>query len=187
MKKLLYGLIIAILVITLSGAIVYKFFLPTIIAKTMASRELPDFIPERVKTKIESVKRPLNENAQTVISTIHKSGITFDQIMIAIDEAKEEQAYAMLEELNRTKITSVDQVFDMGKKYFPVDFDVEVFRAAYRQKASLPLIEKAIQYANNYKNEKLMDTQTAKEIVKQILKTKEDEFNKIISNKNQNP
>jgi hypothetical protein len=84
-------------------------------------------------------------------------------------------------ELNKTKITSVDQPFDMAKRYFPVDFDVEVFRDAYRKKATIPLIEKAIMYANKYKNEKLMDAQTAKETAKKILRTKEAEFNKIVA------
>lgn len=166
--------------LVVSGAIVYKFFLPGIIAEAVATEQLPAFIPQRIRTKIGKVNKPLNENAREIIATIHKSGITFDQIVKAIDDAKEEQAYALLDELNRTNITNIDQLFDMGKRHFPVDFDVEVFREAYRKKATIPLIEKAIRYANKYKDEKLMDAQTAKETAKKILRTKEVEFNKIV-------
>jgi hypothetical protein len=165
------------------SAIVYQFFLPNLIAKTLSVEELPSYIPQRIKAKVEKVNKPLNEGARTVISTIHQSNITIEQLLKAIDEAKEEQAYAMLDELNRTKITNVDQLFDMGKRYFPVDFDVEVFREIYRKKATLPLIEKAIVYANKYKDEKLMDAQTAKETAKRILKNKEEEFNRIVNKK----
>ena len=77
-------------------------------------------------------------------------------------------------------INNVDQLFDMGKKYFPVDFDVEVFRETYRKKATIPLIEKAILYANKYRDEKLMDANTAKETAKRVLIAKEEEFNRIV-------
>jgi hypothetical protein len=46
------------------------------------------------------------------------------------------------------------------------------------------LIEKGILYANKYRNEKLMDAETAKETVKQILIAKEDQFNKIVDKAN---
>jgi hypothetical protein len=163
------------------GGIIYKFYLPNIVARTLASEQIPAYVPTRIKTKIEKVKKPINETAKDVINTIHKSGITIEQIMKAIDDAKEEQAYAMLDELNKTTVTNVDQVFDMGKKYFPVDFDVEVFRDFYRKKATLPLIEKGILYANKYRNEKLINAETAKETVKKILLDKEDQFNRIVN------
>lgn len=181
MNRFLCAILIVFFLVIISGVIIYHYFLPTIIAQTVATEQLPSFIPHRIKIKIEKVNKPLNENARQVIATIHKSGITFEQIIKAIDDAREEQAYAMLDELNRTKITDVDQVFDLGKKYFPVDFDVEIFREVYRKKATLPLVEKAIRYANKYKYEKLMDAKTAKETAKKILKAKEEEFNRIIS------
>ena len=183
MRRFLIFSAAAVLTLITGAFIVYKYFLPSIIAKTVVSEELPAFVPQHIKQKIQKVNKPLNEGAKSVISTIHHSGITIEQIIKAIDEAKEEQGYAMLEELNRTKITDVDQLFDMGKKYFPVDFDVEVFREEYRKRATLPLIEKAIAYANKYKDEKVMDAQTAKETAKKILLEKEKEFNKIVSGK----
>lgn len=180
MKRFALAFLCLLLVLSLGGFVVYKFYLPTIIAKTVVANDLPAIVPSTIKTKIEKARKPINEGAGTVISTIHQSGVSIEQIIKAIDEAKEEQAYAMLDELNSTKITNVDQVFDMGKKYFPVEFDVEIFREAYRKKATLPLIEKAIRYANRYRDEKLMDAQTAKETAKRILKEKESEFNKVV-------
>jgi hypothetical protein len=185
-RKWLYFFLAFIFVCILLTFITYKFYLAGIVADTLSSEQLPTYIPQPIKTKIEKVKKPLNETAKDVIKTMHSSGITLDQILKAIDDAKEEQAYAMLDELNKTKITNVDQIFDMGKKYFPVDFDVEVFREFYRKKATLPLIEKALLYANKYRNENLIDAETAKETVKKILVAKEEQFNRIIKQSSPN-
>jgi hypothetical protein len=183
-KKWIYFFLFFFLICILSAGIIYKFYLPSLVAKTLSADQLPGYFPKKLKTKIEKVKKPINETARDVINTMHTSGISLDQVLKAIDDAKEEQAYAMLDELNKTKITDVDQVFDMGKRYFPVDFDVEVFRDFYHKKATIPLIEKGILYANKYRNEKLMDAETAKETVKQILIAKEDQFNKIVDKAN---
>jgi hypothetical protein len=183
-RKWIYFFLFFFLVCAFSAGIVYKFYLPSLVAKTLSDDHLPGYIPNKLKTRIEKVKKPINETARDVIKTIHTSGISLDQILKAIDDAKEEQAYAMLDELNKTHVTNVDQVFDMGKKYFPVDFDVEVFRDFYHKKATVPLIEKGILYANKYRNEKLMDAETAKETIKQILIAKEDQFDKIVDKAN---
>jgi hypothetical protein len=90
-RKWAYIILGFLLMCVIGSVIVYKFFLPSIIAKTLSAEELPAYIPQRVKSKIEKVNKPLNETARNVISTIHNSGITIDQLLKAIDEAKEER------------------------------------------------------------------------------------------------
>ncbi len=181
-KTIIRWILIAIILFILAGGIFYKFFLTDFIANTLLNDSLPSYLPWHLKSKIEKVQKPVSESAFAVISVMHQSGITLDQILKAIDDAKEEQAYAMLDELNTTKITDVDQFFDIGKKYFPVDFDVEVFREVYREKTTMRLIKKAIRHANIYKKEERMDAETAKEIAKKILISKEEEYNEIMDN-----
>jgi hypothetical protein len=48
------------------------------------------------------------------------------------------------------------------------------------------LIEKALLYANKYRNENLIDAETAKETVKKILVAKEEQFNRIIKQSSPN-
>ena len=114
-----------------------------------------------------------------IIKEMHRSKITMAQVFEAIDNAKEEQAFAMLDELNTTDVAPPDEVFDMAKRHFPVDFDVEVFRKPFNEKVDLKLIRKGIRYANIYRETEKVDAATARTIVKKILLQKEAEFNKI--------
>ena len=179
MKK---GILIlsAIVIIGAGCYYAYHWYFPEIIAQSIVSERSPRYVPKKVQNKIRKVKKPINEGASAVITTMHKTGITMEQVLKAIDEAKEEQAYAMLDELNETKIENTNQVFDMAKKHFPVRFNVEVFREAFNDKVNLSLIKKGIRYANIYRDEEKMDARTAKAIVKKILIQKEKDFNKIL-------
>ena len=110
---------------------------------------------------------------------MHKSGVTMDQILKAIDDAQEEQAFAFLDELNESQVDSSDQVFSLAKKHFPVDFNVEIFRKPFNENVSIAHIRKGIHYANIYKEKEEFDVSTAKSIVKRILLQKEDEFKRL--------
>jgi hypothetical protein len=179
MKKLTLTLVIVALIAT-GCYLAYRIYFPEFIAQSIVSEESPAYVPRKMKTTIQKIKKPVNEGAHAVITTMHKSGITIDQILKAIDNAREEQAYAMLDELNNTEIKDPNQVFDMAKKHFPVDFNVEVFRKPFNEKVSLRLIKKGIRYANIYRDEEKMDAQTAKAIVKKILLQKEKDLSKIL-------
>ena len=97
----------------------------------------------------------------------------------AEDETEEEQAYAFLDELNRSEIESPDQVFNMAKRHFPVEFNVEIFRKPFNDKVTIATIRKGVRYANMYKTKEEFDITTAKSVVKQILLQKEEEFRRM--------
>jgi hypothetical protein len=177
---LVVGLLIAL---AISGYIGFKYYMERMIANAIvSSNELPAYLPEKVKEKVMKVRVPVNQGADVIITTMHESKkVTLDQILNAIDNVTEEQAYAMLESLNKTKVENTDQVFDLAKKQFPVDFDVEIFRKAYHQKVSMRLIKKAIVHGNRLKENQDMDFESARSIIKQILIQKEKEFNKVVN------
>jgi hypothetical protein len=178
-KILIAGLVVVLVIIAWMG---FKFYMRRMIANAIVSpNELPTYIPEKVREKVRKVKAPVNQGAEAIINSLHQSKkVTLDQILKAIDNVTEEQAYAMLELLNKTQIKNTDQVFDLAKEHFPVDFDVEIFRKAYHEKVSLRMIRKAIAYGNKYEQTQEMDFESARSIVKQILIQKENELNKVM-------
>jgi hypothetical protein len=178
-------LIICFLIaLTIGSYIAFKIYMQKMIAHAIVSpNELPSYLPEKVKEKVKKVKVPVNQGAEAIIITMQQSQkVTLDQILKAIDNVTEQQAYAMLDTLNNTKIQNTDQVFDIAKQHFPVDFDVEIFRKAYREKVSMRLIKKGISYGNRFKKNQDMDFESARSILKQILIQKEHELNKVMTN-----
>jgi predicted negative regulator of RcsB-dependent stress response len=181
MKRL--GIFLLIIGILAAGAYyAYQYFLPTVVAHSITSETDHSWIPFDAHEKITKIKKPVNEMADEVIRQVHESRISMDDIIKAIDEAREEQAYAMLDDMNATQIDSVDQVFSMAKKHFPVDFDVEIFRESFNKKITMAHIRKGLRVANQYKDQEELDTETAKSILKKVLLQKEEEFNKIVRN-----
>jgi cobalamin biosynthesis Mg chelatase CobN len=177
---LVLGLLIAL---AIGGYIGFKIYMERMIAKAIVStNELPAYLPEKVREKVKKVRIPVNQGADVIINTMHQSKkVTLDQILKAIDNVTEEQAFAMLELLNNTKVENTDQVFDMAKKQFPVDFDVEIFRKAYHEKVSMRLIKKAMVHGNRLKENQDMDFESARSILKQILIQKEKDFTKVVN------
>jgi hypothetical protein len=171
-------IVFASLLVICAAYMAYQLYFPVMVARSIVN-ETSSFVPENVKTRLQKIRKPVNDGAQSMVETMHKSGVTMDQILKAIDDAKEDQAYAFLDELNHTKIENTDQVFSMAKKHFPVEFDVESFREPFKAKVSLAQVKKAIHYANIYKRRDEFDAFTAKTIAKRILLQKEEEFKKV--------
>jgi hypothetical protein len=177
MKKLLL-VAGALTLIGLAGYVAYEVYLPAMIAQSITN-EPAVFVPDNIQNRIDKIRKPVNEGADVVVQTMFKSGVTMDQVLKAIDDAEEEQAYAFLDELNKSEIRSADQVFSMAKRYFPVDFDVEIFRKPFNEKVNMATIKKGVRYANIYKNKEEFDVSTAKSIMKRILLQKEEEFKRL--------
>lgn len=165
-------------VLGLAAYIGYNHFLPKIIAQSITD-EPSAIMPEKYHDRLRKIRKPVNEGAEVVVETVHRSGVTMEQILRAIDETTEDQAFAFLDELNRTDLQNPDHVFNIGKKHFPVDFDVEIFRKPFRDKITMATIRKGMRYANNYRDKEEFDAETAKSIAKRILRQKEAEFRRL--------
>lgn len=176
-------ILFSVVFLTLASYFAYHAYLPIMVAKSITSDSVSVFMPTDLKIKIEKIKKPINKISKDVITEIHHSGITIDDVLKAIDEAKEEQALSLLAELNNTEIESTDQFFNLAKKHFPVNFDVEILRASFNAGVNVNQIRKGIQYADLYKDRDEIDVATAKSIVKRILLQNEKEFTKSVQKK----
>jgi hypothetical protein len=180
MKKLALLFLILVMIIGAGVFVFYKFYLPDLVANVIVNGETPGFVPVSVQKKIEKFKAPVNKASEDLIIHIHKSNITLDQIFKAIDETEEEQVHAALDELNIVEVTNTNQAFDVMKKHFTADFDIEDLREPFNKNVNMKLIRKAINRANNYRDEEVMDPEMAKEVIKKILLQKENEYNKMM-------
>ncbi len=168
----------SLILIGFAGYVAYEVYFPQLIAESITSESMA-LVPDKYESRIEKIRKPVNEGAGVVVEAVHNSEVTIDDILKAIDNTEEEQALRFLEELNQTEITSPDQVFNMAKKHFPVKFNVEIFRQPFNDKVSLATIKKGVRYANMYKDKDEFDVITVKSIAKRILVEKEEEFKKL--------
>lgn len=173
MRKLIISVFIVVAILAAGFYVFYKFYFPAVVAAAIASEETPAYLPKFLQKKIEAVSTPVNAGAEDVVKQIHQSGIPIDKILAMIDNTTEEQAYLFLDELNESALESTDQVFDIAKKHFPADFNIEVLRKPFNQNVNLKMIEKGVSFANNNRKLKDINIETAKAIAKKILLEKE--------------
>jgi hypothetical protein len=183
MVKKLVILLIILTSFALVGYIAFKRYAPAMIANQLLKETEPAFLPKEIKEKIRKVKAQTKQLSMDVIYDIHRSNITLDQLLKSLDQVTEEEAYLLLDDINKLgKIRSSDQVFDLAKMHFPVEYDVEPLREPFRKKADVYTLERVIQKANEYRDNELIDFESAKSVIKRILIEREKEFNKIIKN-----
>ena len=169
---------IAILFIAalIAGAwIIYRSLVPQIIASAVVSDSLPAYIPGRFQTRVNAIRKPLTKGTEAMLETMRSSDIEMEQVLKSVDRISEEDAYAFLDELNNTKPTSTNQVFDIAKKHFSADFDPEVFREPFNKHFKMQQINYAISYANLNRKSNDVDITTAKAILKNIILEKANE------------
>lgn len=176
MKKILIAAAIALAVLGTGGYLLYRSCMTDIIAQAVVSDSLPPYIPKRLQARIETIRKPLNKGTEAMLHEMHVSRIPLDRVLDALDKTTEEDAYAFLDELNSTPLRNTDQVFDIAKKHFAGDFDVEVFRAPFREHFQMNQIRSAIVLANKNRAEKNIDIRSAMEILKKIIADKDREM-----------
>ncbi|HEU5146804.1 MAG TPA: hypothetical protein VFT90_08820 [Chryseosolibacter sp.] len=175
MKKILISLLI-LAIVGVGVYAVYRALMPSIIAEATVSESLPDYIPKRLKTRVEAIRNPINKGAEAMIHKMHASEIPLNEVLDAIDNITEEQAYAFLDEVNATKPASTDAVFDLLKKHFPTEFDTEVFREPFNQHFRMKQVRNALAYANMNRKSNDVELATAKAILKKLIIEKEKEM-----------
>jgi hypothetical protein len=175
--KTFFGWMVALIIIgAIAALFFYKYYLPGLVAKALVQQEEPPYIPKFVQTRISRYKAPVNKGAEDVIREMHRRNVDIDQVLKAIDETEEEQIYLMLDELNQTRVTDTDQVFNVAKKYFRTDFDLEVLRKPFNENVDTAMIRKGLKQAAYHRNEEPIDPEMAKAILKQVLVQKEREY-----------
>jgi hypothetical protein len=176
MKKLLTYLVIVIVVISAGGYILYYFFLPDIVANAMLGEESQPYLPKRISNYLEPYREMVNEGTEEMLVTMEQNDISLEQILEALDQTTEAQVYTFIDSLKASNYKTPDDVFNVAKKSFPVDFDPEVFRSTFNEHVKVRLIKKGIVYATLNKKTKDVDFETIKAIARKILIEKEKEF-----------
>ena len=177
MKKTISIVIIVLSVAAIAAFIFYKLLLPGLVADAMVADELPAYVPKQIQRRIEEFRKPVNKSAEEMIIEMHKADIPVTKLVQTIEATSEKQAYALLDELAVAKPKNADEVFDIGKKYLPADYDVEVFREPFKEHINMKMINKAIKYASMNRRTKDIDIKTVKLVAKKILLEKEKEYN----------
>jgi hypothetical protein len=172
MKRFILILIIICLAIWAGGYLFYRLYLPDIVADAIVSNKTPPYIPRRIMNKVEELRKPVNAGADEIVRQMKKNDIPLEDVVEVIENTSEDDAYALLEELNKANPNTPDEVFDIAKKHIETDFDVEVLRQAFVQNVNMKSIRKAMRYANANQRAKELDIVTARAIAKQILKEK---------------
>ena len=175
MKRFLIAALLVIGLLAAGGYILYRKVMPHLVAKAVTSHSLPGYIPKRLKNRVEAIRKPINKGTEAIIEKMHDADITLEDVLLAVDNISEEEAYAFLDEFNETDHTSPDDVFDVAKKHFKTSFDLEVFREPFRKHFKLKQIRSVIDYASLNRRSNDVDFATAKVILKMIIIEKEKE------------
>jgi len=178
-NKLVWALPIVI-ILGVGGYYAYiKFILPRQIASVILNdKAAPKLLPNRYEKQFVKSRERINSGADSLLRILHRKSISLNQLLKAIDEVDETEAYRFLEELNSTTIESSDQVFNIGKKYFKPDFDVEILRELFRKRVSVVQIKRAIALATKHRDEGDMSPEIFRSVIKQVLIEKEKKISK---------
>jgi hypothetical protein len=176
MRKFFLLVVMLVALIAVGGFLLYKYYLTDFIANAIVSESVPAYIPKRMQSKIEAISKPLNKGTEAMLANMHHSQISIDQVVKVVETTSERQAYSLLDELNESKPTTTDEVFDITKKHVSADFDVEVFRQPFNDHVTMKQVRQAMNYANLNRKTNDVDITTAKAIVKKILLQKEKEY-----------
>ena len=173
MKKILLTVVVVVVALVVGGYLLYRSLMPKLVAEAVVSDSLPDYIPKRFQAKVEAIRAPLNQGTEAMLQTMHESDISLDQVLEAVDNISEEEAYAFLDDLNTSKPNDTNEVFNLAKKHFQTEFDPEVFREPFNRHLNMKQINNGIAYANLNRRTNEVDIATAKAIVKKIIIEKE--------------
>lgn len=180
MKKILISTLLILTVLASGAYVLYRTVMPRVIADAIVAEPLPAYIPKRLQTRVEAIKTPINKGTEAMIEKMHASDIPLDKVLKTVDNITEKQAYAFLDEVNAKQPATTNEVFNLAKKHFDTEFDLEVFREPFTQHFKIGQIRNALAYANMNRKSNDVDIVTAKAILKKIIIEKEKEINETL-------
>ncbi|MFT4739241.1 MAG: hypothetical protein ACI83B_000271 [Sediminicola sp.] len=174
MKKIIIVLSV-LLLLGLLGYGFYHFYYPKLIAEAIVNDKYDKIIPKKYQPKFKVFKDSVNSKVDQLVEVAGINHMSFENLLEGIDEVQEEEVRAALAELKRTKITKVEQVFDIGMKHIHINsFDPEVLRDVFIKNVQLKHIKKGLKYIEQHELQESMSPETAKAIIKQILLQKKE-------------
>lgn len=176
MKRLMIMCVLLVGLVAGAGYYLYRTWMPDIIADAVISGSGTAYIPKRLKARVEEIRAPINDGTGAIVEKMQAERIPIDEVIHAIDAVTEDQTNAFLDDVNRQKPKTTDEIFDLATKHFSTSFDPEVFRKPFTEHFSMEQIKDALAYANLNRKSKDVDLPMAKAIAKKIIIEKEREM-----------
>ena len=171
MKKLLIFLLIVIVL----GAVAYagyRFYLPSMIAEALTSDQPSAMVPAAMQEKVTNLKTKVNREAKKIPVFLKEQKIGYDDLLNIIDRTDPDELLDAYQAIATTKFTSIDQVFDIGKKHIKIEgYDLEIFRGPFLQYVTIEDVHKSIEKVEQNKLLTSMSIPVAKETLKQVLES----------------
>ena len=176
MKKFLIWVLSIIIIGALLAYGFYRFYLPDVVVNAITSGdELPDYLPENIRNKIAPYKEAVNKSADQVIHELHEHDIPVTEFIEAINQVYPQHIQAAVDEAKTQNVRTTDEAFDIIKKHFPAEFDLEPLREPFNDNVNMKMINKALSGLNANKNAEI-DLDMTKEIATKVLTQKEKEY-----------
>ena len=176
MKKLLkFALIILVLLLAAYGG--YRFYLPSLIADALMSDQPSALVPPGMREKVSNLKTKVDREIRKVPVFLKEHKIGYEDLLNIIDRASPDDLRDAYHEIVTTRITSTNQVFDIGMKHIEImGYDLEIFRSPFIQYVTVGDINKAIKKIEENELLTSMSIPVAKETVKKILESSRQEI-----------
>lgn len=170
-KKIVLFVGFTILVLGIGTLIFYRFFLHTVIAETIQSDpEKSMLIPDQAKPIVIKARRKLDQEINDIPNILDSLNLDFDDLLLIVETIDSDQVIRSINELSNTKLKSEDQVFDIVKKHVTVEgYDLEMFRSAFKKKATMEKINRALKIIKDRQLTTTVSVPVARRTVTQIL------------------
>jgi hypothetical protein len=176
MSKLLI-FIVVVVVLGLVAYAGYRYFLPSMIAKTLTSEEPSALVPEKMQQQVTELRAKIDREVEEVPALLKETRLGVDDLANIIDRIDPGQVFDAIDELKTTSLTSTDQVFDICMKHIKVDgYDLEVFRGPFVRNTSVGNIREAVAKVDRDDILTSMSVPVLKQTAKQVLESSKDDI-----------
>ena len=185
MKKLLKFVLIALLLgLAVYGG--YRYYLPSLIAEALTSDQPSVLVPSGMREKVTSLKTKVDGEIKKVPVFLKEHKIGYEDLQNIIDRISPDDLLDVYYEIATTRITSTNQVFDIGMKHIKINgYDLEIFRSTFVQHVSVGDINKAIRKIEENDLLASMSIPVAKATVKKVLESSRQEIQQELQRLNQ--
>lgn len=160
-----------------AGLLLYKKIIAYTISNAIVKEEEPSPLLGSYGTEVRKFRAPINKASEQIIYKLDSLHIPFESFLTAVDNADKTEILQTLEAIKQQKPETPNEVFNIVKKNMTIrEFDVELFRKPFLRYASMPKINKALNYIDSHKLAEEIDISISREIIKTVLRQKKDEI-----------
>ncbi len=179
-KKIFFALLTGSVLLFMSILIVgYYYVYPRMVAEAIVSKKYTSIIPMQYRDQFNSISDTINVRVSKMMQFSEEKGITIDDLLLAIDEIKEDDVRDALNELNETDLKSIEHVYMIGRKHIDFKaFDPDLLKSAFLEHVKMHHVERGLKYIKKHDLENQLDAPSGRRIAKQIIIQKKDKIMK---------